>query len=74
MLKKISAIVTCVILAAAIVTACTAKNDTAISPAEGKAAVYKLSNPNATEKTVKTYEYLCGCFGSVMLSCQQEST
>lgn len=35
---------------------------------------YKLSNPNADENTVKLYNYLCECYGNVMISCQQEST
>ena len=34
----------------------------------------QLSNPNATKETTDTYRYLCDSFGSVMLSCQQEST
>ncbi|MCM1333989.1 MAG: glycoside hydrolase family 26 protein [Bacteroides sp.] len=33
-----------------------------------------LSNPNADEATQGVYDYLCESFGSVMLSCQQEST
>lgn len=35
---------------------------------------YRLSNPNADENTVKLYNYLCECYGNVMISCQQEST
>ena len=37
-------------------------------------AEHKLSNPDASESTVRTYDYICECFGNVMLSCQQEST
>ncbi len=35
---------------------------------------YKLSNPNADENAIKLYNYLCECYGNVMISCQQEST
>ena len=34
----------------------------------------RLSNPDASEEAVRLYEYICGSFGSYMLSCQQEST
>ena len=33
-----------------------------------------LSNPNADANARKVYNYLCDCFGTYMLSCQQEST
>ncbi len=41
---------------------------------EPKLSGYKLNNPNADENTVKLYNYLCECYGNVMISCQQEST
>lgn len=41
---------------------------------EAKLENYKLNNPNADENTVKLYNYLCECYGNVMISCQQEST
>ncbi len=35
---------------------------------------YRLSNPDAGDEALRTYNYICESFGSVMLSCQQEST
>ena len=33
-----------------------------------------LSNPNASERTQRVYDYLCDTYGTAMLSCQMEST
>lgn len=35
---------------------------------------YMLSNPNADNTTKDVYNYICQCFGTYMLSAQQEST
>lgn len=35
---------------------------------------YKLSNPNATEKTKEIYAYICDIYGKQMITAQQEST
>lgn len=40
----------------------------------GYQAKHQLSNPNASDKTKKVYDYICDSFGSNMLTAQQEST
>ena len=87
MLKKVFAIVCSLMIAAAFMTACGNKNESsAVSTASGETEVseskaeetetfaHKLSNPNANADALRTYNYLCDCFGNVMLTCQQEST
>lgn len=52
-------------------------SDVLDSSADGKdenETVYKLSNPNANEKTQRIYNYICENYGTNMLTCQQEST
>ena len=47
--------------------------DTVSSPAPKK-KTRKLSNPNASEKAQKLYDYICDTYGKAILSGQQEST
>lgn len=35
---------------------------------------YKLSNPNADEKTRRIFDYICENYGTNIITCQQEST
>lgn len=41
---------------------------------ESYTAKHPLTNPNATVKTQKVYDYICESFGKTILTCQQEST
>lgn len=44
------------------------------APAQEEKATRKLSNPNASEKAQKLYDYICETYGTAILSGQQEST
>ncbi len=68
MTKRILALLCAALLLAAALPAA------AEPAAETAPAEHVLSNPNADERTQRLYSYICGIFGTSMLSCQMEST
>lgn len=61
-------------LVSAVSSSCSPRQSASVQDTSGGTLQGVLSNPDASEETVRTYKYICDSFGSVMLSCQQEST
>ena len=74
-IKRFISVICSAVMSISSLTACTKGNDVQTPvPEDAPASEYHLSNPNADENAVKTYEYICENFGKHMLSAQQEST